>query len=195
MLQTGLTELDRKLRGGVPPGSLVALTAPPDTQSELLLEQVARTNDSTYVTTLRDEATLADRLPEATVLRATSEGLLSDPASYLDVPKGGCLVVDAVTRLEREPDTYREFLEAASRRAREADGVVLLHAHETEPDPPERWLTLARADVTWRLSLVVNPLAVETRLAVTKNRHGSALIEPLKLRLTDHVAIDSSRDI
>ncbi|QLD88617.1 transcriptional regulator [Natronomonas salina] len=195
MLPTGLTELDRKLRGGVPPGSLVALTAPPDTQSELLPEQVARANDSTYVTTLRDEATVAERLPDATVLRATSEALLSDPASYLDVPQGGCLVVDAVTRLERETETYREFLEAASRQAREADGVVLLHAHETAPEPPERWLTLARADVTWRLSLVVNPLAVETRLAVTKNRHGSALTEPLKLRLTDHVAIDSSRDI
>ena len=89
MLPTGVTELDRKLRGGVPPGSLVVLTAPPDTQSELLLEQVTRANDSTYVTTIRDEATLADRLPEATVLRATSEGLLSDPASYLDVPQGG----------------------------------------------------------------------------------------------------------
>ena len=195
MLPTGLAALDRKLRGGVPTGSLVALTAPPDTQSELLLEQVARANDSTYLTTLREEGTLADRLPETTVARASATELLSDPASHLDVPQGGCLVVDAVTRLERETDTYREFLETASRRAREADGVVLLHAHEAEPDPPERWLTLARVDVTWRLSLVVNPLAVETRLAVTKNRRGSTLTEPLKLRLTDGVAVDSSRDI
>lgn len=195
MLPTRLAELDRKLRGGVPERSLVVPTAPPDTQSELLLEQVARENDSTYLTTLRDEATLAERLPETTVTRATARELLSDPDGYIDVPRGGCLVVDAVTRLEREADAYQEFLETASRRAREADGGVLLHAHEAETDPPERWLTLARADVTWRLSLAANPLAVETRLAVTKNRRGSSLTEPLKLRLIDRVAIDSSRDI
>lgn len=62
-------------------------------------------------------------------------------------------------------------------------------------EPPERWLTLAKADVTWRLSLKVNPLSVETRLAVTKNRRSAALTEPLKLRFTDRVSIDSSRDI
>lgn len=100
-----------------------------------------------------------------------------------------------MTRLEREADACRDFLEGAGRRAREVDGVVVLHAHEVEVDPPERWLTLAKADTTWRLSLVVNPLAVETRLAVTKNRHGAALTEPLKLRFTDDVSIDSSRDI
>ena len=73
--------------------------------------------------------------------------------------------------------------------------MVLLHAHEVEIDPPERWLTLAKADGTLRLSLKVYPLAVETRLAVTKNPHGAALTEPLKLRFTDTVSIDSSRDI
>lgn len=116
MLPTGLADLDRKLRGGVPPGSLVAFTAPPETQSELLLEQVARNNDSSYVTTVRDEETGADRLPETTVRRATAEDLLSDPGTHLDVPDGGCLVVDAVTRLERRSDAYRDFLEAAARR-------------------------------------------------------------------------------
>jgi DNA repair protein RadA/Sms len=173
----------------------VAFTAPPETQSELLLEQVARNNDSAYVTTVRDEATVADRLPGTTVGGATAEDLLSDPESYLEVPASGCLIVDAVTRLERHSDTYRDFLEVASRRAREVDGVVFLHAHEVAVDPPERWHTLAKADMTWRLSLKVNPLAVETRLAVTKNRRGAALSEPLKLRFTDHLSIDSSRDI
>lgn len=195
MLPTGMPELDRKLHGGVPPGSLVAFTAPPDTQAELFLEQVARSNESRYVTTLRDGATVADRLPEATVTAATDDDLLADPDGSLEVPEGGCLVVDAVTGLERTEDEYRRFLEVAADRCRSADGVVLLHAHDVERNPSQRWLTLARADVTMRLSLVVNPLAVETRLAVTKNRHGAALTEPLKLRFTDHVSIDSSRDI
>lgn len=195
MLPAGLADLDRKLRGGLPSGSLVAFTAPPETQSEHLLEQVARHNDSRYVTTVRDEVTVADRLPGTAVTRATPEDLLSDPGAHLDVPQGGCLVVDAVTRLERHADTYRKFLEVAAGGARAADGAVLLHSHEAKTDSPERWLTLAKADVTWRLSLMVNPLAVETRLAVTRNRRGAALTEPLKLRFTDHVSIDSSRDI
>lgn len=100
MPSTGLAELDRKLRGGVPPGSLVVLTAPPDTQSELLLERVAATNDSTYVTTLREESTVADRLPGVTVGRATTDDLLFDPETALDVPEEGSLIIDAVTRLE-----------------------------------------------------------------------------------------------
>lgn len=90
---------------------------------------------------------------------------------------------------------YRAFLETAAEAARDANGVVLLHAHDPETEPPQRWLTYARADMTWRLTLVVNPLTVETRLSITKNRDGVALDEPLKLRLTDHVVVDTSRDI
>lgn len=193
MLSTGLDELDRELGGGLPPGSVLALTAPPDSQSELLLEGLARANEATYVTTVREAAAVADRLPERTVREATSEDLLFDPETYLEVPEGGCLVVDAVTRLERDPDTYDDFLAVAARRSRDADGVVALHAHESAEEPPERWLTLARADLTWRLSLAVEAGAVESRLAVTKNRHGAAPTEPLALRLTDRVAVAADR--
>lgn len=197
MLPTGMDPLDRRLRGGVPPGTLLAFTAPPDTQSELMVESVARANDAAYVSTVRDPSVVAERLPDASVTGATPEDLLEKPTAFLDVPDNGCLVIDAVTSLEATDDAgaYREFLETAATAAREADGLVLLHGHEPEAEPPRRWLTYARADVTWRLSLTVNPLAVETRLAVTKNREGTALVEPLKLRLTDHVLVDTSRDI
>lgn len=194
MLSTGLSALDRKLRGGVPPGTLLAFLAPPDTQAELLIEQFARSNTTRYVTTVRDRSVVDERLPDAAVVGTTPGELLSSPEAALDVPEGGCLVVDAVTGMERDLDGYRAFLETAAERARERNGVVLLYGHEGV-DPPARWLTLAQADMTWRLSLVVNPLAVETRLVVTKNREGTALTEPLKLRMTDHVAVDTSRDI
>lgn len=100
-----------------------------------------------------------------------------------------------MTRLEEDTDTYVDVLEAAARCNSEADGAVMLHAHQPDRQPRGRWLTLARADVTWRLSLFVSTLAVETRLAVTMNRHGSAMTEPLQFRLTDHLAVDTSRDI
>jgi hypothetical protein len=197
MIPTGMDPLDRRLRGGVPPGTLLAFTAPPETQSELVLEEVARKNESTYVSTVRDASVVAERLPDTSVTGTTPGELLAAPEEFLSVPDGGCLVVDAVTALELSDDTaaYRAFLEAAADAAREANGLVLLHGHEPETEPPQRWLTYARADMTWRLSLVVNPLAVETRLSITKNRDGVALDEPLKLRLTDHVVVDTSRDI
>lgn len=194
MLPTGVDELDRRLGGGIPHGSLLALTAPPESQSELLLEAFARANETTYVTTIRDAQAVSNRLPEMTVRRANSEDLLFNPKTYLDVPPGGCLVVDAVTHLEHNADTYRDFLEVAARRCRETEGMVLLHAHEPEVDPPKRWLTLARADVTMRVSLSVDPAAVETRLAVTKNRHGTTVTEPLRVHLTDCVAVDADTD-
>ncbi|MFT4884268.1 MAG: hypothetical protein ACI8U4_001782 [Natronomonas sp.] len=199
MLPSGMAPLDRRLRGGVPPGTLVAFTAPPETQSELVLEEVARANESRYVSTVRAPSAVAERLPEASVTGTTAEELLASPAEFLDVPDEGCLVVDAVTALETTADgeegAYRAFLDAAAGAAKEVNGVVLLHAHDPEREPPLRWRTLARADMTWRLSLVVNPMAVETRLAITKHRDGAALDEPLKLRLTDHVLVDTSRDI
>jgi hypothetical protein len=197
MLRTGMDPLDRRLRGGIPPGALLAFTAPPDTQSELLLEQVARTNEAAYVSTVRDPAVVNERPPEASVTGARHEELLSSPERFLSVPDGGCLVVDAVTALELSDDgsTYGESLEAAASAARTADGVVLLHAHDPETEPPQRWRTFAQSDITWRLSLVVNPLSIETRLVITKNREGTAPDEPLKLRLTDHVVVDTGRDI
>ncbi|CAI48695.1 uncharacterized protein NP_1208A [Natronomonas pharaonis DSM 2160] len=185
MYPTGLPELDRHLGGGVPPGTLVALTAPPNTQSERLLERLAAANETRYVTTLRDAARVRDRLPEASVLSATPDDLLFDPETYLSIPSSGCLVVDSVTELERDTDTYREFLETAARETAESDGIVVLHAHEAEPNPPERWLTLARADMTVQLSLEVSSDAVTNRLAVTKHRGGAVPEKPMQVRLSE----------
>lgn len=104
MIPTGMDPLDRRLRGGVPPGTLLAFTAPPETQSELVLEEVARKNESAYVSTVRDSAVVAERLPDAAVTGTAPEALLANPSEFFDVPDGGCLIVDAVTALETTDD-------------------------------------------------------------------------------------------
>lgn len=66
---------------GIPPGTLLAFTAPPDTQSELVREELARTHDATYVTTVRDPAAVEERLPDPTVRGAAPEELLKTRTS------------------------------------------------------------------------------------------------------------------
>jgi len=53
-VSTGIEAIDRELAGGVEPGSLVAVVAGPAMQSEALLRQMAGTQQTLYLTTLRD---------------------------------------------------------------------------------------------------------------------------------------------
>ena len=52
--------LDRELEGGLPGGSLVAYTAPPASQSELLLQELTAARDTLYMTTERTEDAVED---------------------------------------------------------------------------------------------------------------------------------------
>jgi KaiC/GvpD/RAD55 family RecA-like ATPase len=52
-LSTGIDSLDRRLSGGLDPGSLLAIVASPASQSEALLHQLIQERPTTYVTTVR----------------------------------------------------------------------------------------------------------------------------------------------
>jgi len=71
----------------------------------------------------------------------------------------------------------------------------VLYCLGDERRTPLRWLTLARADMVRKLQQVETSLAVETRLYVTKDSHGEVILEPAKLKLTEGVGVDTSRDI
>lgn len=188
---TGVDVLDRRLGGGIPAGSVVALVAPPDSGSELLVSAVAGAHSTTHASLLRPPEAVES---PAEVRRFDPDDLLDDPDSLPAPSEGGVLVVDPVNDLERDPGRYDALLDAVRERVRASDAVALLHAYGDD-DPSARWRTLARADLTWRLEVLAGPLTVESRLVVSKFRGGRALDEPLKLKLTDRVAVDTSRDI
>lgn len=203
-LSTGVRELDRKLDGGIPAGRIVAFTAPPDTQSELLVRRLLAERDTYYLSTFRSESEIREQFEP--VVRADrslaidqvdSQRLLMNPREYLSrLPEGGNLIVDAANELESfDRDAYGTFLEAVANRVRTAGGICLLFCSEEPTTPDGRGLTLRRADLTWRLSLEVDSVDVVTTLTVTKFRGGRPIGEPIKLELTDDVAIDTSRDI
>ncbi len=54
-LDTGIDVLDRKLDGGLPPGCIVAYTADPASQSELLLYELTAARGTLYLSTERSD--------------------------------------------------------------------------------------------------------------------------------------------
>jgi KaiC/GvpD/RAD55 family RecA-like ATPase len=201
-LSTGLALLDRRLGGGLPAGSLVTLAAPPDSQSELLLYEMAAANRSRYLSTLRAAGEVQRAVGasvgriDGSVERVDPESLLAAPRDALPEPGHDLVVVDTTDAAERRGGTaYRDLLEALKTWAVAAGGAVVLHCHTGEPVEPARKYTLARADVALELDVRVLSLAVETRLIVRKLRGGVPPDEPIKLRVRGRVAIDSSRDI
>ena len=61
-LETGIDVLDRKLNGGLPPGSIVAFTASPASQSELLLYELTAARGTLYLTTERSDQAVRDAI-------------------------------------------------------------------------------------------------------------------------------------
>jgi len=202
-LPTGISALDRQFGGGLPSGSVVVLKADPDSQSELILNRFARVRECRYLTTVRSAAAVGAALDrdgdDETTVEAVDDGGDLDEAASLaaDPPDGGTLIVDSVEPLEARapPSAYAEFLDGVRSQVVDADGVALLHALRGGEDPETRRVTEQVADVVFDLRTTVTGTEIANRLIVPKFRGGAALEEPLKLKLTDAVAVDTSRDI
>ena len=202
-LPTGISVLDRQFGGGIPSGSVVVLKANPDSQSELILDRFARIRRCRYLTTVRSAEAVESALSldgdEETTVEATQDaGDLHEAASLVDdLSEGETLIVDSVEPLEdgASPSAYAEFLDGVRSRVDAAGGVALLHALRGGEDPQTRRITEQVADVVFDLRTTVTGTEIANRLIVPKFRGGAALEEPLKLKLTDTVAVDTSRDI
>jgi DNA repair protein RadA/Sms len=203
-LPTGISVLDREFGGGLPSGSVVALTADPASQSELILDRFSRVRECRYLTTVRSPDAVEASLTldggdggETVVRDATGD----DPfATTLDaaaeLPDGGTVVVDSVGPLEAgDPEGYGEFLSELRRHVDDAGGLAVLHALKGAPADRTRVVTEQVADVVFDLRTTVTGTEIANRLIVPKFRGGAALEEPLKLKLTDSVSVDTSRDI
>jgi DNA repair protein RadA/Sms len=202
-LATGISVLDREFGGGIPSGSIVVLTANPASQSELILDRLARVRECQYLTTVRSvgaveaSLTLDDAEDETVVEDAAGD----DPfATVLDaaeeLPDGGTIVVDSVEPLEsRGRGEYGEFLNDLQQRVDDVGGLAVLHAFKDPSTDQTRIVTEQIADIVFDLRTTVTGTEIANRLVVPKFRGGAALEEPLKLKLTDSVTVDTSRDI
>ncbi|EMA38872.1 DUF7125 family protein [Halococcus hamelinensis] len=203
-LPIGIDVLDQRLGGGVPPGSIVALCAPPASQAELLLYELMGPRETLYLTLDRTERGVTEGLRRTTIdtgdpdIRAIpDENRVDHVLERLGGrPRESTVIVDHHTVIETEErDRVPEFVTRLRRHLADTGGVVVLYCLDGDPVPERRATTLHSADVVVRLTVDVVGATVDTRLAVPKVRGGRALTETLKLQLTDRVAVDTSRDI
>lgn len=203
-LPTGISVLDREIGGGLPAGSIVVLKADPASQSELFLNRFTAERDTLYLTTVRSAEAVRDgfgRTSAATgdpTIRAVGGDAALDDANALvsTLPEDANLIVDSLEPLEAADDgRYRRFLNELQTQMVNTGGVAVLHALKGGDSSANRVVSEQVADVVFDLRTTVTDAEIENRLAIPKFRGGAALEEPVKLKLADSVAIDTSRDI
>ncbi|MFB6141616.1 MAG: RAD55 family ATPase [Halosimplex sp.] len=203
-LSTGIEVLDRKLDGGVPAGTVTVLSAPPVSQSELFLYELASVRETLYLTTERP-ASAVEAVLESTgapidrvrvVHVAGDDPLEQASEAVADLPERTNVIVDPTRRLERGSEgEYRAFLSALAESVAAANATAVLHCLDGRGVSPRRDVTEYLADLVFELATEQAGESIENQLAVPKFRGGTALEEVIKLNLASGVTIDVSRKI
>ncbi|WP_418280316.1 RAD55 family ATPase [Halorubrum sp. DTA98] len=203
-LATGVSVLDRQLDGGLPIGSVVVLKAEPASQSELFLNTFTSVRETLYLTTVRSADAVADgfersttRVGEPTIRSIAGDVSLDNAAETVSsLSERSTLVVDSLAPLEgSDPVRYRRFLEELRSHVRETESIAVLHALKRGTPSGNRVVSQQIADVVFDLRTTKSGTEIVNRLGVPKFRGGAALEETMKLKLSDTVAVDTSRDI
>jgi transcriptional regulator of met regulon len=203
-LETGIDVLDRKLGGGIPAGSTIALCARPASQAELFLNELTAMRGTLYISLGRTEAAVEAsiaaspaRTGDPTVRHITGDAPIDNASKLVSaLPDASNLIVDPVDVLERvDHDRYRHFLNEIQNHMTNTDGLAILHCLTGQNVPKGRDTTRFMADIVFDLETQISADTVENRLSVPKFRGGRALNEVVKLELSERVDIDTSRDI
>jgi KaiC/GvpD/RAD55 family RecA-like ATPase len=203
-LRTGINVLDRKLNGGIPAGSIVALTAQPASQAELFLYELTATRGTLYLSLDRTGDSVSNSIDDSntmtgdpTVRDVTGDAPLDNATKLVSaLPESSNLIIDPVDVLERqEPTRYRNFMNELQNHIYNTGGLAVLHCLDGRSVPDLRDTTEHMADLVFQLDTSVKGDRIENRLAVPKFRGGQALSDIIKLELSDEVDIDTSRDI
>jgi KaiC/GvpD/RAD55 family RecA-like ATPase len=203
-LRTGIEVLDRKLDGGIPAGSIVALTADPASQAELFLYELTATRGTLYISLDRTGDAVTDSIANSptatgspTVRDVAGEAPLDNAAKLVSaLPESSNLIVDPLNILEsQEPARFRNFMNELQNHIYNTGSLALLHCLDGHNIPDLRDTTLHMSDIVFDLKTIESGDNIENRLAVPKFRGGRALNDIIKLELSEEVAIDTSRDI
>jgi KaiC/GvpD/RAD55 family RecA-like ATPase len=198
---TGVEMLDRALDGGIQAGSLVALAAPPASQSEQLLYELTTQQRTLYVTTERRSEAVERALHDAAEPERVRIQELGGPEPLGDLldlvgalADGTLVVVDPAAPLERDTD-YRAALSELKSLFQKKGIVAVFHCVDGRAVPTGRDATEYMADVIFDLSVDLHREQLRTRLTVPKCRRGDAPCEALRLNFSRRVTVDNSRDI
>ena len=204
-LRTGIEVLDRKLDGGIPAGSIVALTAQPASQAELFLYELTATRGTLWLSLDRTaESVIAsiEQTPantgDPTVRHISGEAPLDNAGKLVSaLPETSNLIVDPLDVLEaQEPHSrFRAFMNDLQNHIVNTGSLAILHCLDGHDIPMLRDTTEHFADVVFQLKTRTTGDEVENKLAIPKFRGGRAPNDVIKLDLVEQVSIDTSRDI
>ncbi|AFK21390.1 hypothetical protein E6P09_16570 (plasmid) [Haloferax mediterranei ATCC 33500] len=203
-LETGIELLDRELNGGIPAGSITAVLAPPASQSELLLYELASARPTLYLTTIRTADDVRDVMATLGLGGDNVDVVPMEntaPDEYLlelvaELPSSSTLIVDPTEPFEQLPPTqYWDFLNELRDGLDDANSIGFFHCLDGQHVPPRRDVTEYVADTVFKLSTERRGDSVENTLMVPKFRGGHALEDIIKLTLTTSVDVDVSRNI
>ncbi len=203
-LEMGIDVLDRKLDGGLPPGCVVAYTAEPASQSELLLYQLTAARGTLYLTTERSVAAIEHAIEASNAAVGSPTIRHLDTANPLEeasrlvsaLPEGANLIIDTMDTLERsDRREYISFLNQLKQRMLETRSIAMLHCLKGPRAPENRSSTEHGVDAIFDLRTDKSGSELENNLTIPKFRSGGAPTEAIKLELSEQVAIDTSRDI
>ena len=204
-LRTGIDVLDRKLDGGIPAGSIVALSAQPASQAELFLYELTATRGTLWLSLDRTaESVIASieqtpaKTGDPTVRHISGEAPLDNAGKLVSaLPETSNLIVDPLDVLEsQEPHSrFRAFMNDLQNHIVNTGSLGIVHCLNGRSVPPLRDTTEHFADVVFELKTTTTGDEVENKLAIPKFRGGRAPNDIIKLDLVEQVSIDTSRDI
>jgi KaiC/GvpD/RAD55 family RecA-like ATPase len=204
-LRTGIDVLDRKLGGGIPAGSIVALCAEPASQAELFLYELTATRGTLYLSLDRTAQAVTESIEQTpaktgdpTVRHISGEAPLDNAGKLVSaLPESSNLIIDPLDVLESQepPSRFRSFMNDMQNHIVNTQSLAILHCLKGRSVPPLRDSTEHFADVVFQLQTDIQSDQVENRLAIPKFRGGRAPNDVIKLDLVEQVAIDTSRDI
>lgn len=203
-LSTGIKVLDRKLDGGIPAGRVIGLLAPPASQSELFLYEMAAVRPTVYLTTERPADQVREllahtdaNLEEVTIREIKSADPLTEAKEAIaELRDEATLIVDPMRRLEQLPSNdFRTFLNEVKSRTVETESLAVLHCLHGSGVLEQRDRTEYLVDIIFSLTTSVRGGTVQNTLAIPKFRGGQALPESINLDLTTDVTIDVTRKI
>lgn len=191
-LATGIDVLDSTLGGGIPAGSVVALTADVASQTEHLLYAMTATRGTLYLSTERSASNVERAIDRSsvetgkpTIRRLDGEDPLEHALEMIEkLPAGANLIVDPIDRLEAvDGERYLSFLNAVANRMVETDGMTIFHCLGAASESANRRSTKHVADAVFDVHTTTPGWDVDVNqyLSVSKYRFDSSLVNTVGL--------------
>jgi hypothetical protein len=206
-LPTGIETLDRKLGGGLPPGTLVVVTAPPGTQHDPLVCAGTGERSSLFFTTVKNEPAVHKMLEQSPVSTDVQDVEELEPDRTLEVvpekletlDQDQDFYLDVVDPIEADlsRDAYLDFLNGVSERLDAVGTTGYLYGYRTDDEPRNRRYTLDVADFVINLGTSQQRSKLKFALEIPK-ANGIRMNEDdryLDIAVGRQIDVDETRNI